>query len=83
MIITETTTIEYDGFDVEIKDNSANKTISANVQLYKLEGEKVKFKTPVSNKAFILWQREEYDEIGNWTQKQAEKKIIDLLNKIS
>lgn len=27
----------------------------------------------------ILWQDDEYDAVGDWTQSQAESRIIDLL----
>jgi len=29
----------------------------------------------------ILWEGNEYDAIGNWTQEQAEARIIELLTK--
>ena len=30
-------------------------------------------------KFLTLWKDEDYDNIGNWTQEQAENKIIELL----
>jgi hypothetical protein len=48
-----------------IMDNSNNKTVSA---IFK-----------GLHKPLILWQGQDYDSIGNWTEAQADAKILELL----
>jgi hypothetical protein len=59
-----------------INDSPKDKTVIA--QVYPLNSVN---ETVIQGQVrfLTLWEGQEYDNIGNWTQEQAEDKIIELL----
>lgn len=52
-----------------ISDNPAAKTVVAVVSCV------------IFKKLLLLWAADDYDSIGDWTQEDANKKIVELLTK--
>lgn len=59
-----------------INDSPKDKTVVA--QVYPLDEVT---EQPIQGQVrfLTLWEGDEYDEIGNWTQQQADAKIVELL----
>jgi len=82
MIITPTNVtviqaVETTKFQLDfISDNPKDKTVIA--QVYPLDA--VTEQVLQGQVRFLtLWSEDEYDIIGNWTQQQAEARIIEIL----
>jgi hypothetical protein len=69
--------VSTDKFTIDlITDSPKDKTVIA--QVYPLD-EVTEVPIQGTVKFLTLWEGTEYDSIGNWTQEQAEDKIIELL----
>lgn len=67
---------------VTVRDNSGNAIIleNLNVILVDHQDKKVVFaRLDPCPKPLILWRGAHYDEVGDYTQAQAEERIIELL----
>lgn len=64
-VIVGSETIELNSLDIVIIDDNARRFIIAKLAPF--------------FKPLILWMREDYDNIGDWTQSQAESRILELM----
>lgn len=74
--------IPITNIELIITDNSFTKTISCLLVPTDHRNKNPNVKMPISFlrfKPIILWSGNEYDTIGNWTQTQAEGRVLELL----
>ena len=71
--------IEIDGLSLLLTDDNFNKNVSCRLIPTKTVSNGKHRQIPLLIKPLILWSGEEYDNIGDYTQSQAEDRVLELL----
>lgn len=71
--------IEIDGLSLLLTDDSFGKNVSCRLLLTKTMPNGKSRPIPLPIKPLVLWSGEEYDNIGDYTQAQAEHRVLELL----
>jgi len=71
--------IEIDGLSLLLTDDSFGKNVSCRLLLTKTMPNGKSRPIPLPLKPLTLWSGEEYDNIGDYTQAQAEDRVLELL----
>lgn len=71
--------IEIDGLSLLLTDDSFGKNVSCRLLLTKTMPNGKSRSIPLPIKPLVLWSGDEYDNIGDYTQAQAESRAIELL----
>lgn len=71
--------IDVDGLSLLLTDDSFGKNVSCRLLLTKTMPNGKSRPIPLPIKPLVLWSGEEYDTIGDYTQNQAEQKVLELL----
>ena len=71
--------IEINSLNLSITDDSLSKNISCRlIPMDSLPNGRSR-PLPLPIRPLVLWSGEDYDNIGDWTQAQAENRVLDLL----
>lgn len=71
--------IDVDGLSLLLTDDSFGKNVSCRLLLTKTMPNGKSRPIPLPIKPLVLWSGEEYDNIGDYTQSQAEDRVLELL----
>lgn len=71
--------IEIDGLSLLLTDDSFGKNVSCRLLLTKTMPNGKSRPIPLPIKPLVLWSGDEYDNVGDYTQVQAEEKVLELL----
>jgi hypothetical protein len=71
--------IDVDGLSLFLTDDSFGKNVSCRLLLTKTMPNGKSRPIPLPIKPLVLWSGEEYDNIGDYTQAQAEDRVLELL----
>jgi hypothetical protein len=71
--------VEIDGISLIITDSNFNKNVSCRLMPTKTMPNGKSRIIPLPIKPLVLWSNEEYDNIGDYTQAQAEARALELL----
>lgn len=65
-------TVQITAYEIEAQtDSPVTKTVTAKIKL-----------TGAAGVTLMLWSGDAYDEIGNWTQAQANARVLTLLQEM-
>jgi hypothetical protein len=71
--------IEIDGLSLLLTDDSFGKNVSCRLLLTKTMPNGKSRPIPLPIKPLVLWSGEDYDNVGDYTQAQAEDRVLELL----
>lgn len=71
--------IEIDGISLILNDDSFSKNVSCRLVLTQSMPNGRSRPVPLPIKPLTLWSGADYDTIGDYTQNQAEQKVLELL----
>lgn len=71
--------IDIDGLSLLLTDDSFGKNVSCRLLLTKTMPNGKSRPIPLPIKPLTLWHGDEYDNVGDYTQTQAENKVLELL----
>lgn len=73
------TNIDVDGLSLLLTDDSFGKNVSCRLLLTKTMPNGKNRPIPLPIKPLILWSGKDYDNVGDYTQAQAEDRVLELL----
>ena len=71
--------IEISALELILIDDSLSKTVSCRFILVDKNNRPLPPQFSIRATPLVLWSKDQYDAIGDWTQSQAEARVLELL----